>query len=197
MSLVTLPSQFTPSSCVFSQMVSQRVNASPFGGSEQAVDLLNDRWKVSIQLPMKDYNSAAYLEAFIGAMRGQTNTVALYHFAKPVPRGTARGTQTLSASVAQGASSLPITGISPANGTYLAGDMIGVAPQLFMVAADTNAVAGAANVPITGRVRSALSSGASVVWNAPTALFRLLATSDITYIAAFSQAASFDFGEAI
>ena len=197
MTSIALPSIFKVARCAFTQAVNQRVNASPFGGSEQAVDLLNDRWLCSLEVWQMSPAEAAQLEAFIGQMRGQTNTTPLYHMARPTPRGTARGTQTLSAGVAQGASSLPITGISPSTGTYLAGDMIGAGGQLFMVAQDTTAVAGAATVPITNRVRTALTNGASVTWNAPTVPMRMLANGGVNYARAVVPGTTFDFGEAI
>ena len=51
MSAVALPVPFAPNSCSLKLSVNQRVNASPFGGSEQAVDLLNDRWLMSLDVP--------------------------------------------------------------------------------------------------------------------------------------------------
>ena len=197
MSLITLPSPFGVSSCVLKLNVSQRLSASPFGGSEQAIDLLNDRWLMSIQLPQNSYADSQAIEAFIGSMRGQINTVALPHFARPIPSGTARGTLTLSASAAQGASSIVVTGVSPTTGTLKAGDLLGVGSQLLMVASNCTAAAGLITVPITNRLRAALSSGAAVTWNAPTAAFRLLDTSFVTYQRGVSSQVSMEFGEVI
>lgn len=197
MSVITLPAAFVPHSCQLTQSVNQRVSAAPFGGSEQAIDLLNDRWLLSCELPNHLNSDGAWREAFIGAMRGQTNVVNLHHFARKAPRGTVRGTLTLSASAAQGASSVVITGCSPATGTLLAGDMIGVGGLLLMVASDCAAVAGVVTVPITNRLRVAQSSGAAVTWDKPTAPFRLLATNGVGYSPAVSGAVSFDFGEKI
>lgn len=197
MSVITLPANFKPSSCALTPFMSQRVSAAPFGGSEQPVDLLNDRWLMSCELPNSLTNSGAWIEAFIGSMRGQVNTVALHHFARPYPVGTVRGTLTLNASVAQGANSIAVTGCSPSNGTLLAGDMLGVGGLLLMVASDCTAVAGVITVPVTNRIRTALSSGASVTWAKPTAMFRLLSNNAVSYTPAVAGAVSFDFGEAI
>ena len=131
MSTITLPTAFKPRTCRLEMQTSQRVNASPFGGSEQAIDLLNDRWMLSCELPPCTQENAAALEAFIGALRGQTNTVNLWHFTRPAPRGTIAGAKTLSAGAAQGAASVSIT----ATGTLLAGDLIGISGLLLMVAA--------------------------------------------------------------
>lgn len=199
MSIVTLPAQFKPSSCALTQFVSQRVSASPFGGSEQAIDLLNDRWLLSCELPNSLTNSGAWIEAFTGSMRGQVNTVALYHFARPYPTGTMRGTLTLSASAAQGASSLSITGgAGQALKTLLAGDMIGVGGLLLMVATDCTAnSSGVITVTITNRLRVAQSSGESVSWSKPTAMFRMLSSNAVSYTPSVASSVSFDFGEKI
>ena len=193
MSLITLPATFKPRTSTLTGYVSQRVNAAPFGGSEQAIDLLNDRWMLSVELPPCTHDNAAALEAFAGAMRGQTNTVALWNFARPTVRGTIAGAKTLSAGAAQGAASVSIT----ATGTLLAGDMIGIGGLLLMVAADATSSAGIITATLTNRLRIALSSGAAVTTLKPTATFRLLSSSGVQYVPGYAQSASFDFGEAI
>jgi hypothetical protein len=197
MSTITLPALFVPRTVRLVQSVNQRVSAAPFGGSEQAIDLLNDRWLLSCEMAESQPADAAWREAFINNMRGQTNTVNLYHFTRPAPRGTVRGTLTLNAPAAQGASSIVITGCSPATGTLLAGDMLGVGGLLLMVGADCTAVAGVITVPIVNRLRVAQSSGAAVTWDKPTAPFRLLSTNGVQYTPGVAQAVTFDFGESI
>ena len=197
MSLITLPAAFKPRTCSLRLSVNQRVQASNYGGSEQAVDLLNDRWVMSCELPPSFKRDGGWIEAFIGSMRGQTNTTSIYHFARPQPLGTVRGTLTLNASAAQGASSIVVTGCSPSTGTLLAGDMLGVSGLLLMVKSDCTAVAGVITVPITNALRKALTGGASVTWDKPTMTARILATSDVGYEPAIAQGVSFDFGEAI
>ena len=197
MSTITRPTQFIPRACTLMLATNQRVSASPFGGSEQAVDMLNDRWMMSVDLPPSSHANAAWLEAFIGAMRGQTNVVALYHFARSQPRGTARGTMLINGAVAQGAASIAIDGISPSTGTLLAGDMLGVSGQLFMVAADVTASGGAATVTIVNRVRSSIADNTTVTWDRPTALFRLLSLPSVAYAPGLATSTGFDFAEAI
>lgn len=198
MSTIALPSDIAITQFRMVPFANQRVGASPGGGSEQAVDLLNDRWKISFVSPGRDgYAHGAVIEAFIGAMRGQVNTVALYHNVRPAPVGTVRGTLTLSASVAQGASSIIVTGCSPSTGTVLAGDMFGVGGLLLMAAADAVAVAGVVTIALANRVRVAQSAGASVTWDRPTVLFRLLDTSGVNYVSDKSEDVTFEFAEAI
>lgn len=199
MSAVTLPAPFVPNSCSLKLSVNQRVNASPFGGSEQAVDLLNDRWLMSLDLPAGYSAQGAAIEAFINAMRGQSNWVALHHFARAVPRGTMRGSLTLSGAAAQGASSLIVTGgAGQAGTTLLAGDLFGVSGLLFMVASDCVANgSGVITAPIVNRLRMGLGAGLTVTWNRPTALFRLVSTPVVEYAPGMSSGVSFEFAEYI
>jgi len=199
---IALPASIMPVTCSLTKFVNQRVSGAPFGGSEQAIDLMNDRWLLSFDLPAYSNASGAAVEAFVGSMRGQTNVVALWHFARPQPRGTVRGTLTLNAAAAAAAASIVVTGCVPTTGTLLAGDMLSVATPtggtlLLMVANDCTAVAGVITVPITERLRVACNSGAAVTWLRPTALFRLLNTPTIQYAPAIVQGVSLDFGEFI
>jgi hypothetical protein len=199
MTVITRPTQLSPSSCILTMSTNQRVSASPFGGSEQAVDMLNDRWLMSLEVDARDFADAAYIEAFVNSLRGQVNTVALHHFARPAPRGTMRGTLTLSAGASQGSGTLNITGGSgQASKTLLAGDMLGCGGLLLMVASDATANgSGVITVNLTNRVRTLLASAATVAWDKPTANFRMVGNSGVQYGSASSEAMSFDFAEKI
>lgn len=197
MSTITAPEEFKVARAMVRMDTNQRLASSPFSGSEQATDLLNDRWVMSLDLPVKTHAKAAQIESYINSMRGQVNVSPLYHFARPNPRGTARGSQSLGAIAAQGAASLVVTGISPATGTYLRGDMLGVGGLLVMCAADVAAVAGVATVTITNRIRTAQASGSVVTWDKPTALFRLLGHSGVQYVPGYAQETHFDYAEKI
>jgi hypothetical protein len=107
-SLGNWPSNVGVKNARFIFQANQRVNASPFGGSEQVVDMLNDRWIAHLTLPVERFAEAAAVEAFLASFRGQVNTVNLYHFARSVPRGTLRGGLVTAASAAQGAASVQL-----------------------------------------------------------------------------------------
>lgn len=195
MSVIVLPTGFCPNMFSLRLQTTQRAFASPFGGSEQVIDMLNDRWLISLSLPNRKFADAAVIEAFIGSLRGMTNTVALYHWVRKVPRGTMRGAPTVAAASA-GDGSLAIT--TTAGATLLAGDMIGVGGLLLQVATDATADgAGAMVLPITNRLRTAISGGSAVVWDKPTAPFRLASPSAVQYIPGYAPEVSFDFVEAI
>lgn len=197
MASITLPSKFIPRNVTLKLSITQRITASPFGGSEQAIDLLNDRWVLNCELPPRSTEDGAWVEAFIGAMRGQVNTTTVHHFKRPAPIGTIRGVLTLSASVTQGAAAISVSGCTPMDGTFKAGDLMGVGGLLLMAASDCTASGGVVIVPLANRVRKALSAGASVTWDKPSFVARLLSTSDVSYAPGYSNASSFDFGEKI
>lgn len=197
MSLISLPGAFVPRTVSIHMQANQRVGSSQFGGSEQARDLLNDRWVMDVALPESAHADGAWREAFIASFRGQVNWVALHHFLRPAPRGTMRSTPTLVGSHAQGSASLSVTG-GTAFGTLLAGDMLGVGGLLLMVAADiTLDGSGAGVVSLVNRLRVAQPGGASVTWDRPTANFRLIDFTGVTYAPGVASAPSFTFAEKI
>lgn len=160
MSLITYPvatdpRAFLPRSVSLSQDVNARSFASPFGGSEQAVDMLNDRWRLSMELPPCSQPEAAKREAFINALRGQVNHTELYHFGRPYPQGTLSSCQGLVYDAPQGADSITIA--TTAGATLKAGDMLGVDGLLLQCRADCTADAnGVLVVPLTNRLRRAV-----------------------------------------
>ena len=198
MSVVSLPSVFRVTQFALTQMVNMRAFASPYVGSEQVVDMLNDRWKAQLQVNMINMVDAAVMEAFINTLRMGVNVVNLYHYARPVPRGTMRGTLALTAAAIAGASTLSFSGAGQAGTTLLAGDLINVGALLLMVAADATADGtGAITVTLTNRLRVAQSLSAAVTWNQPTAPFRLVGTPSVAYINMRANSFMLDFNEAV
>lgn len=196
MSTITWPSGVSPDSFSLMLQTVQRSHASPFGGSEQVVDLLNDRWMVSMTLPLRSTDEAAAVEAWIASFRGMTNTINLYHWERPVPRGTMRGSPTCSAA-SQGAASI-VLATGAVGVTLLAGDLISVSGLLLQVAA--NAVsngAGAMTVTLVNRLRTAITGGAAVTWDHPTAVFRKISNPAQQYMPGYAGGVSLDFAEVI
>lgn len=195
MSLIALPVDFCPSSFTLRQQTNQRAFGSPFGGSEQVIDLLNDRWLASMTLPNRLHADAARVEAFIAALRGMVNTVALYHWARKQPRGTMRGTPTAQATAA-GSNALLVN--TTPGATLLAGDMIGISGLLLQASLDTSANgAGVMVVSLVNHMRTAIAAGTPVLWDRPTAPFRLASPSAVQYIPGYAPEVSLDFVEAV
>lgn len=196
MSLITWPAGLSANSFALQLLSVQRAHSSPFGGSEQVVDLLNDRWAVNLSLrPALQANGGA-ADGFIASLRGMTNTVNLWHMARPAPLGTMRGAPTLIGEHAQGSATLSIQTIAGA--TLKAGDMLGLPGLLLMVAADCTANgSGVISVPIANRLRALVSNGTLVTWDKPMVPFRRTSRGGVGYVPGVANSISLDFLEAI
>jgi hypothetical protein len=143
----------------------------------QAVEASAPTWAVTLEAPAGREADGGAWQSLIMQLRGKTNQLALWNHARPVPRGTMRGTMTLNASVVQGATTLQIVATGENAKTLIQGDMLGIGSlltqQVVMVVSDaTSNGSGVINVTIEPALRNAFSSGESVTWNMPKALFR-------------------------
>lgn len=180
-SLGAWPAAVEITSCRPVMSANQRANAAPGDGSEQVLDFLNDRWLFYLELPGCNYEDGAVMESFLNSFRNQINTVDVWHFARPVPRGTMRGTPTLSADVAQGAASITIQAV--AGETVLDGDMLGVGGLLLQACGNATANgSGVITVNLNNRVRAAQLSGAAVTWDKPSIPCRKLSDTGVTFM---------------
>lgn len=175
----------------------QRAHGSQFHGSEQVVDLLNERWHITGVLPPCTKAQAPAREAFFNKLRGMDNRVYLWHMGpwRSAPRGTMRGSPVVaSGGVAQGAQTINIT--TSAGATVLAGDVIGLAGQLLMAAQDCTANgSGAMAFVSANKVRAAASAGAAITWDKPTAPFRCITQLAVNYVPGSTDPVGLDFVE--
>jgi len=117
-------------------------------------------------------------EVLIFQLRGGVNHLACHDIGKPAPRGTMRGTLTLNATAAAGATSLVITGgAGQASTTLLKGDWLqlgsGLTSQLVKVMADATANgSGVITVTIEPPLRIQYASSTAVTWDKPVAHFK-------------------------
>lgn len=192
--VATAPRIFLPRSFAAELQVNQRAFSSPYGGSEQVVDLLNDRWAFSLELAARTHVEAAAMDAFVNAMRGMSNTTELYHFGRPALAGTLSGSPTAQAT-AQGAASIVLNATT--GQTLKAGDLIGVAGLLLQVASDCTAASSAITVPLVNRLRKAVASSAPVTFVKPVATFRLASKPRVVYVPGYTDAVAMDFLEHI
>lgn len=192
MATYSWPTGQIPTRCILSSMAAGESFRSPYNGTAQFVDFVAERWMLSVTFPPAPVEETGAIEGFFLRMTGGRHRVNAWHFARPVPNGTLRGTLSLASSAARGDTSLRITGSS---GTLKAGDMLGCGGQLFMVAEDVT-VSGSTYVQMVHRVRGTIASGSSVTWDYPTGQFVMPSyTAGVTYSPAFSEGASFDFEE--
>lgn len=159
------------------------------------------RWKVSFSSAAEmDIDQASAWVATMVKLRGRVNHLAVWDVARPVPRGTMRGTLTLSASAAAGSTSLTITGgAGQAGRTLLAHDWlqlgVGVGTsQLVMVTEDVTADgSGVVTLTVEPPLRTAFSAGAPVTWDRPLGYYKSTTQhTEWTYERAVQGGISFD-----
>lgn len=195
MTLIALPSTFRPDSFSMRLETVERAFSSPDESSEQVIDRVRDRWKISLTLPRGPQEVAARNEAFVNALRGQTNTCNLWHMKRRIPLGTMRGSPTV---VAQGSGNGTILINTTPGATLLAGDMIGIGGLLLQVAQDCVADgAGLLTTYLANRLRTDLAGGTPVIWDTPTAPFRKVSKPSFQYFYGYAEGVSLDFVEAL
>jgi hypothetical protein len=181
MAILTLPDALRGliNSQTWSQLPYQAQLANPITGASMGRVLGPSRWSTVLSthqaLRLQD---VAALDALRMELDGSVNQLALYDVKHQQPRGTLRGTLTLNAAAAQGATSIAVTGgAGEAGKTLLRGDRIGIGSgsqrQVVMVMQDAVADgSGVIALSILPAARWAYAGGASVAWYRPTALFR-------------------------
>ena len=175
MSIITFPTSLKVSDSSWSQ-VRRDLSFNSILGS-QAVEVSPPLWEVFVSSPeMLEIESGEW-EALMLQLRGQTNQLALWNHGRSAPSGTMRGTMTLNAAAAQGATALSIIAATEAAKTLKAGDLLGfgtlTTQQLVMVMADATANGtGIISVTVEPPLRNAISISAPVTWDKPKALFR-------------------------
>lgn len=107
MSVITFPDSLPVARCTWAQQRNDVTFRSGFGA--QSVELSAPLWAVTLEATPGKARDGGGWQAFGMQTRGQTNQIALWNHARPVPLGTMRGTMTLSSAAAQGATSLSIT----------------------------------------------------------------------------------------
>lgn len=173
------------------------VSQSPLTKSTRARDLQGDKWRMTLTFgPVRrrgTVDEQAEREAFWNRV-GLFHTVAMWHPARSVPRGTMRGSPALAAAAAQGATTLTIA--TAAGATLLAGDMIGVGGELVQVVADATAAGGGQmTVSVAPKLKRAKTVGAALVWSMPTAVMAVQSPVEIPYVPGYSPGFTVDLSE--
>lgn len=180
-----------------------RLFTSPYAPTTQVLDLLGERWTISLEVPpTTDSTEAARREAFFDRLKGPANWISIGHQKITQPLGTLGGAavaatwKNASAATAIWKNSAAATATWMAGTpvlaadigqlantgtirtipgrTYLAGSMFSMAGQLVRLMADTVAD-GSGNMPIEfqPRARQLIPSGTVIAYSAPTATFIL------------------------
>lgn len=175
MAVITFSSALKVARCSWAQQRNDIAFNSMFGS--QAVEVSAPVWAVTLEATPGLESDGGAWQSLGMQLRGKTNQLALWNIARSVPRGTMRGTMTLNDDAAQGATSLSIVASGQTSKTLLQGDFLGIGSlltqQVVMVVADaTSDGSGIISVTIEPPLRNAFSSGESITWNQPKALFR-------------------------
>lgn len=179
--------------------VSHQSNVSGFGGSMQVLDLLNDRWRVSLTFTAQRLSKFNYQDGFFNSLRGKVNTTEIYHFARPTIKGTLSGSPTIANSLSIGAASIQIqTNPATTSATLKMGDILGVSGMWLMVAENCQAnSSGIITCPIVNRIRKAVSSGVAVTYSKPKLEMRCNSVYGISYSPGQSNEFTIEMIEAI
>ena len=179
MNVYTWPAAWTLEHCSIKLDPNVAGFRSQYTKSFAGIDYIGEAFVMTGRISRARLEDGGAREAFLNRLRG-VHYISAWHFARPAPIGTQRGTPSLSANVAQGASVLPLQGLTNGN-TFKAGDMLGVSTQLFQVADDVTISGTTANVNVVNRVRKALTSGNAVVWDKPVANWLLTDPARVEY----------------
>lgn len=137
------------------------------------------RWRMNLGMPSPlEPVRADQWKAILAKLRGRINHLAMWDAGRPVPRGTMRGTMTLSASAAAGATAVSVVASGQAGTTLRAGDWLqfgsGVGTSVLVMVADdaTANGSGVISINIEPPLRYAFGSGTAVTWDRPVAYYR-------------------------
>lgn len=151
-------------------------NISPVNKARDTVDLIGDGWAWRF-----DYGNNLTSDerdeqrGYWDRFRGGANLLQAWPPVRPEPRGTLRGSPTLSAAAAEGAGTIVVAGSG--GSTLLAGDFLEVPfPDSSTQLVEIHSATGSGTITCTlvAPLRKAASSGAALVWLRPSALFHVV-----------------------
>ena len=166
MTTYSWPNALCPSSMEWRINRSGAQFRSPFNAALQAIDFVGDWWSVAFAVPPNPTADGVDAELLLQSLAGGGNRLAVYHYTRPIPLGTMRGSPTVQTQAARGDAQLVLTVTSGA--TLKAGDFVKTGGQLFRVYSDCTAAATTLTVPLVNRVRATIASATAVIWDSPT-----------------------------
>ena len=158
------PASLPPQTMVWSIQKAGVSFRSPYAGTVESVTFPGWFWKISVTLTPRRARDGGLAEAFFEGLAGGEDAVLVYHWLRPVPRGTMRGAPTVALAALRGAQTLVLA----TTGTLLAGDLFKVGNTVHKARSDCAPVAGQLTVPLIGRVRGVVVPGTPVAWDRPT-----------------------------
>lgn len=181
MTTYTWPSgrAFVPRAANLRVINNGRANDGAETGVTQTVTKPGSKWGWSIVMKSMTNAEREDFEGFLVGLSGQEHRISTHDWKHPAPRGSCSLTGvTLNASAAQFATSVQLAGCG-AGTTLKRGDWFGFSSgQLVRVVADATADgSGVMTVNFRHSLRTAISSGAAITLDRPTALYILADTT--------------------
>lgn len=159
------------------QAHNNRTFTSVLSQSTQTLSLPGARWGWVVTFPEQSNAFRQAIEAWLTRLSGMEHRAVMFDVARPSPLGSIALSGVTAASAAQFASSITLNNCG-AGATLKSGDWFSVATaagtQLLMTSADALADGtGAMTVEFRHSLRAAVTAGAAVVTQQPTALYLL------------------------
>ena len=176
---LTIPSSPYYSKSTWALQRKTAISVSPFSGAQQIFEYDYALWMATLTLPSMKRSDAANWQAFILKLHGRKGTFLLGDPDARTPRGTISGGVTLGANASVGAFTISIsTSQNSLANAFRAGDYIQLGSagtsKLYMIVDDVNTdSSGDADVNIEPAIKTAASSGDTVVYTNPKGLFRM------------------------
>lgn len=149
-------------------------------GAQQVRLLAPPRWTMRLVQPENlTLSDASAWQVLVMQLRGRVNVLAAWDVARPAPLGTLRGTLTLAAPAAAGATAISVSGGSgQAGATVQPGDWfqvgtgLGTSQLVMCTAAATADGSGVVSIAIEPPLRAAYASATAVTWDKALAYYR-------------------------
>lgn len=193
MSIITIPTGLLFGVYQVSQQRYDIMEMSETSGAMATRLVAPPRWRLSIASPNPGLTpeQASLWKTLLLQLRGGINYLSAYDIVQQAPRGTMRGTLTLTATVAAGGTQISFSGgVGQAGKTILKGDWLqigtGVGSHYCMATSDATANGSGVitNLQIEPPTRISYASGTSVTWDKPLAHYKMTSGSNVwSYVA--------------
>lgn len=189
--VITIPSSTLFGSFQMDPQYADMDEISEVSGVVDTVIYGHPRWRVSMSaMDNLSLEESSFWEYVVLAMKNKANRLAVFDPVRTAPRGTMRGSPSLSVDAAAGATSISVNaGVGQASTTLKIGDLLQIGAgfgtsQLVKVMADvTLNSSGVGVVQIAHYLRQAYTAGTVIIWDRPVAYFANLTTpSGWTYL---------------
>ncbi|MBS3670204.1 hypothetical protein [Vreelandella boliviensis] len=170
--MINWPAEIKPRRMSWGRVYNTRAFTSPFSQSQQIVGAPGAYWKCTLNFPTLNRHKERVLSTFIGSLQGMAGTFQLRPWTRPP--GPAVGSAVVDGG-GQAGGQLVTRNWTPNTAVLRMGDYATVNDQLLEVLEDvTSNAQGIAILPISPWLRSPPANGATVNYQQPYAVMRLM-----------------------